>query len=64
MEAIQNVVNHVAAYQDGAPKGTVKTELREGLAEAGVDVDDGDIEKLAAAIESEHGSVSAANVLG
>lgn len=64
MEAIQAVVDRVAAYQDGAPEGTVATELRAGLAEAGVDVGDEAVEKLAAAIESEHGSISAASILG
>ena len=64
MEAIQAVVDRVAAYQDGAPEKTVATELRSGLSEAGVDVADDDVEKLAAAIESEHGSISAADILG
>lgn len=64
MEAIQAVVDRVAAYQDGAPEGTVATEIRSGLAEAGVDVTDEDVEKLAGAIESEHGSISAADILG
>ena len=63
MEAVQAVVDRVAAYQDGAPEGTVENELRSGFAEAGVEMSDGDIETLAAAIESEHGSISAADVL-
>ena len=63
MEAVQAVVDRVAAYQDGATEGTVENELRSGFAEAGVEMGDEDIEALASAIESEHGSVSAADVL-
>lgn len=62
-EAVQAVVDRVSSYQDGAPEGTVEKELRSGLQEAGVTLDDADITKLATAIESEHGNVSAAEVL-
>lgn len=62
-EAVQAVVDRVSSYQDGAPEGTVEKELRSGLDEAGVTLDEGDITRLASAIESEHGSVSAAEVL-
>lgn len=62
-EAVQAVVDRVSSYQDGAPEGTVEQELRSGLEEAGVTLDDGDITKLATAIESAHGNVSAAEVL-
>ncbi len=54
-EAVQAVVDRVSSYQDGAPEGTVEKELRSGLEEAGVTLDDGDIAKLAQAIESEGG---------
>ena len=64
MEAIQAVVERVSSYQDGATEGTVEDELRNGLVEAGVDLDDADIRRLAEAIENEHGSISAENVLG
>ena len=64
MEAIQAVVERVSSYQDGATEGTVEDELRNGLVEAGVDLDDADIRRLAKAIENEHGSISAENVLG
>ncbi len=64
LEAIQNVVDRVGAYQDGAPEGTVETELRSGLTEAGVQVADADVVTLANAIESADGDVSAAEVLG
>ena len=64
MEAIQAVVERVSSYQDGATESTVEDELRNGLVEAGVELDDADIRRLAEAIENEHGSVSAENVLG
>jgi hypothetical protein len=64
LEAIQNVVDRVGAYQDGAPEGTVEKELRSGLTEAGVEVADQDVVTLAEAIESADGDVSAAEVLG
>lgn len=62
-EAVQAVVDRVSSYQDGAPEGTVEKELRSGLGEAGVTLDDAQITALASAIESEHGNVSAAEVL-
>jgi hypothetical protein len=64
MEAIQAVVDRVTSWQDGATESTVESELRRGLGEAGVEVPDEDVTKLAAAIEDEHGAVSAAEVLG
>ena len=64
LEAIQVVVDRVAGYQDGAPEGTVAQELRSGFSEADVSVSDDEVERLASAIEDEHGSVSAAEVLG
>jgi hypothetical protein len=62
-EAIQGVVDRVSAYQDGAPEGTVETELRSGLDEAGLDLDDREVAALAEAIESRHGNVNVADVL-
>jgi hypothetical protein len=64
MEAIQAVVERVSSYQDGATEKTVEDELRSGLVEAGVELDDADIRRLAEAIENEHGSISAEQVLG
>ena len=63
MEAIQAVVDRVTSWQDGATEGTVGTELRKGFEEAGVDVPDEDVARLAAAIEDQHAAVSAAEVL-
>lgn len=64
LEAIQAVVDRVTSWQDGATEGTVREELQKGFGETGVEVSDEDIAKLADAIESEHGAVSAADVLG
>ena len=64
LEAIQAVVDRISSYQDGAPEGTVARELRDGLAEAGLQVSDEDVARLASAIEDEHGSVRASAVLG
>ena len=63
LEAIQAVVDRVTSWQDGATEGTVEQELRNGFSEAGVDVADADVTRLADAIQSEHGTVSAADVL-
>jgi len=62
-EAIQAVVDRVSSWQDGAPEGTVAQELRDGFTEAGVDVSDDEVTRLADAIQSEHGSVRAEEVL-
>lgn len=63
LEAIQAVVDRVTSWQDGAPEGTVEKELRDGFGEAGVDVADDDVRRLADAIQDEHGAVSAREVL-
>lgn len=64
LEAIQAVVDRVAAYQDGATERTVEAELREGFDEAGVEVAPDDVDALASAINEESGDVSAAAVIG
>lgn len=63
MEAIQVVVDRVTSWQDGATEGTVEDELRHGFTEAGVEVSDEDVTKLADAIQDRHGAVSAEEVL-
>ncbi|WP_296603707.1 hypothetical protein [Nocardioides sp.] len=63
LEAIQAVVDRVTSWQDGATEGTVEQELRNGFSEAGVDVTDDQVTRLADAIQSEHGTVSASDVL-
>ena len=62
-EAIQAVVDRVTSWQDGATEGTVEAELRDGFTQAGVDLPDADVRRLADAIQDEHGSVSAREVL-
>ncbi len=64
MTAIQNVVDRVTSWQDGAEEGTVEDELRKGAAEAGVDLSEDEVQRLADAIADRHGAVSAAEVLG
>jgi hypothetical protein len=64
LEAIQNVVDRVTSYQDGAPPGTVESELLDALAEAGLQVNDDDLKALVAAIDEDPGDVRAAAVLG
>jgi hypothetical protein len=64
LDAIQNVVDRVASWQDGATEGTVEDELRKGIDEVGVELEDDDIRTLASAIEAEHGRVVASEVLG
>jgi hypothetical protein len=64
LEAIQGVVDRITSYQDGAPEGTVARELADGFAQAGLQVSDEDVDRLAAAIEDEHGSVRAGTILG
>ena len=63
LEAVQTVVDRVTSWQDGATEGTVASELRKGAGEVGVDLTESEIEKLADAIESRHGTVSASDVL-
>ena len=63
LEAIQAVVDRVTSWQDGATEGTVEEELRKGLDEAGVELGDDAVARLASAIEDEHGAIDAAEVL-
>ena len=63
MEAVQAVVDRVTSWQDGATEGTVAEELRRGFHEAGVEVSDDEVSRLADAIQDEHGNVDAGQVL-
>ncbi len=63
LEAIQLVVDRVSSWQDGATEGTVAEELRKGFDEAGVEVEPDEVDKLADAIQNEHGDVEVADVL-
>ena len=64
LEAVQNVVDRVSSYQESAPEGTVEKELRAGLDEAGVTLDDAAVTRLVDAIEADAGTVDAQSVLG
>lgn len=64
--AVQAVLDRVTSYQESAPEGTVEKELRDGLSEAGVDLSDDDVRRLAQAVEAAEegdGPVQAADVL-
>lgn len=63
LEAVQAIVDRVSSWQDGATEGTVMDELRKGARETGVTLSEEQISQLAQAIESQHGAVSAADVL-
>ncbi|MCW2757846.1 MAG: hypothetical protein JWO46_1592, partial [Nocardioidaceae bacterium] len=62
-EAVQNVVDRVSSYQDGATEGTVAQELRDGLNEVGAELSEADVDKLVAAIEANAGDVRVGDVL-
>ena len=62
-EAMQAVVDRIGSYQDGAPEGTVEQELTNGFVEAGVEVADDDVRRLAEAIEDKHGTIDVKDVL-
>lgn len=62
-EAVQAVVDRVTSYQESAPDGTIERELRDGLAEAGVELEGGEMTRLIDAVEAARGPVSAADVL-
>lgn len=64
LEAVQAVVDRVSSWQYSATDGTVIDELKQGLDEAGVDLDDSQVKSLAEAIESDGGQVDAAQLLG
>jgi hypothetical protein len=64
LEAVQAVVDRVTSWQDGATEGTVHDELTKGFTEVGVEVGGDEARALADAIESKHGAVDAADVLG
>lgn len=60
-EAVQAVVDRVSAWQQTATEGVVLEELRNGLAEAQVQLDEDVVQRLAEAIESADGPVDAAD---
>ncbi|WP_300383839.1 hypothetical protein [uncultured Nocardioides sp.] len=64
IQAVQGVVDRVGSYQEGAPERTVEQELREGLGEAGLELTDDEVTRLAAAIDDVDGIVDVGEVLG
>ena len=62
--AVQAVVDRVSSWQETATEGTVETELRKGLDEVGVTLDDEQVTALAHAIEDKGGEADAGEVLG
>lgn len=63
LEAVQAVVDRVTSWQDGAEEGTVESELRRGLADAGVDLDDREVSALVEALEKPDHAVHVRDVL-
>lgn len=64
IEALQAVVDRMTSWQDTAPDGTVETELRRGLDEAGVPVEDHEVAALVDALEKPDQPVHVRAVLG
>lgn len=46
VEAVQAVVDRITSWQDGATEETVRSELRQALAEADLDVPDSFVEAV------------------
>ena len=63
IQAVQGVVDRVGSYQEGAPERTVEQELRDGLTEAGLELTDDEVTRLAAAIDDVDGIVDVGEVL-
>lgn len=49
-EAAEHVVDRVESWDEGARPETVKDDLREGMSQAGVEVDDADLDRMAGEI--------------
>ena len=64
IQAVQGVVDRVGSYQEGATERTIEQELRDGLADAGLDLTDDEVTRLAAAIDDVDGIVDVGEVLG
>ena len=64
IQAVQGGVDRVGSYQEGAPERTVEQELRDGLTEAGLELTDDEVTRLAAAIDDVDGIVDVGEVLG
>lgn len=64
MQAVQRVVEHVESWEYSAEDATVEQRLREGLGEAGVELDGPQVQRLVEAISHGTGPVHADRVLG
>ena len=55
-EAVQAVVDRITSWQDGATEETVREELRQGLAQADLDVPDAFVDEVVRRVRagSEH----------
>ncbi|WP_134773083.1 hypothetical protein [Ornithinimicrobium flavum] len=49
-EAAEHVVERVESWDEGARPETVKDDLREGMSQAGVEVDDANLDRMAGEI--------------
>jgi hypothetical protein len=63
MQAVQRVVEHVESWEYSAEDDTVENRLREGLGQAGVELEDGQVRQLVDAISHGQGPVHADQVL-
>lgn len=52
-EAAEHVVERVESWDEGAEPGTVRRDLEEGMAQAGVSVDDAELDRMAEDIHDE-----------
>ena len=53
LEVLQAVVDRVVSWQEGAEEATVRTELDDALAQAGVAVDEATRQRIAARVSAE-----------
>lgn len=53
VEVLQAVVDRIVSWQEGADEATVRTELDDALAQAGVDVDDATRQRIVARVSGE-----------
>lgn len=55
-EAADHVVERVESWDEGAQPETIREDLEEGMEQAEVEVDDGDLEQMAEEIHDEGGT--------
>ncbi|WP_139978300.1 hypothetical protein [Nocardioides litoris] len=59
LTAVQAVIDRVSSWQDGATEGTLESEVRKGLDEVGLTLDDDQVAKVVAALEADKGEADA-----